>query len=267
MAISVHSGERKPPFCLIQGWFDSMTCIVPFGLPAASSFFVGVGNHPYSMSLVNGSDSTSRNIKRLAGVADAFQIRKHLVEFHADDSRHILAKEKLRPESVNNSEHLRPEVAVILRASALPGVTEWLAWPSSGNDVWPICFAFDSPHSFRDTRAFTEVRDVPFAPVVVAALASSIVSWVNVDVFEVSIVHNSWKVLFEDGTAKRIWFRKPDRFNPGHSGSKSKTADPATKVQMLHAVKKSLGLCLRRMQALPLKQATMKSPSRSILTV
>lgn len=34
-----------------------------------------------------------------------------------------------------------------------------------------------------------------------------------------------------------------------------------------HAVKKSLGLCLRRMHALPLKQATMKSPSQSTLTV
>jgi hypothetical protein len=47
---------------------------------------------------VRGIDGTSRNNKRLAGVADSFQVRKHLVDRHADDSSNILANDPTGPD-------------------------------------------------------------------------------------------------------------------------------------------------------------------------
>jgi len=169
--------------------------MTPFGLPAASSFFVGVGNHPYPVSSMNSADSWSWNIERLRGVADPFQVRQHRVEFHADDSRHIFTKEPSGPECFENAENFRPEVAVIFFASALPWDAEGLTRPASGNNVWPIRFSLSAPHSLRDARAFTEVRFVPFAPVVVAALASSIVCWIDCDVLEFAIIDDAGKVF------------------------------------------------------------------------
>ena len=67
------------------------------------------------------ADSRSWNIKRPAGVTEAFQVRKHNIEFHADDSSNILANEKSWSKCFNNSMHMRPERAVIRRAASLPG--------------------------------------------------------------------------------------------------------------------------------------------------
>src|ERR1035437_8010929 len=70
---------------------------------------------------------TSRNNNRPCGVADAFQVRKHTVEFHVDDSRHVLSKNPSWSCLRNNSEHFRPDVTVIFLAPSLPGTTERLA--------------------------------------------------------------------------------------------------------------------------------------------
>jgi hypothetical protein len=105
---------------------------------------------------MSGIDGTSRNNNRPRGVAEIFQVRKHVVEFHADDSRHVLTNDPSGPGLLNNSAHFRPEVAVICRASLLPGEAEWLARKSpcnqvgadsaNGSDIsevghgWPITF-------------------------------------------------------------------------------------------------------------------------------
>lgn len=89
---------------------------------------------------MSGIDGTSRHNNRPAGVAEIFQVSQHVVEFHADDSRHVLAKHPIGSCLRNNSAHLRPEVTVILRASALPGATERLARKSPCDDVGADAF-------------------------------------------------------------------------------------------------------------------------------
>src|SRR6185369_16249364 len=78
----------------------------------------GVGHNPNSVSSVSGVDGTSRNNKRLAGVTDSFQVRKHTVEFHADDSKNIFTNDPSGPGCLDNFKHRRPEMAVICLASA-----------------------------------------------------------------------------------------------------------------------------------------------------
>jgi hypothetical protein len=95
-------------------------------------FAVGVETkNGASVSSVRGIDGTSRNNKRLAGVADAFQVRKHRVELHADEPSNILTNDPSGPDFLYNSAHFRPEVTVILLAPSLPGCREWLARKSS----------------------------------------------------------------------------------------------------------------------------------------
>ena len=94
-----------------------------------------VGNNPNSVSSVQGVDGTSRNNKRLAGVADAFQVRKHRVEFHADDSSNVFANNPRGPNFPYNSQHFMPDRTVIIFASALPGDAKRLARESAGNNV------------------------------------------------------------------------------------------------------------------------------------
>jgi hypothetical protein len=80
---------------------------------------------------VSGIDGTSRNNKRPCGVADSFQVRKHVVEFHRDDSRNVFAKHPSGSRFANNAEHLWPDRTVICRASSLPGNAERLARKSA----------------------------------------------------------------------------------------------------------------------------------------
>jgi len=64
-----------------------------------------------------------------------FQVIKHTVEFHVDDSRHILSKHPSGSCIANNAEHFRPERTVITRASALPGETVRLARKSACDQI------------------------------------------------------------------------------------------------------------------------------------
>tara|TARA_R100001509_G_scaffold158629_1_gene124061 strand:- start:91 stop:438 length:348 start_codon:yes stop_codon:yes gene_type:complete len=99
------------------------------------AFAVGVCNNPDSVASVLGIDGTSWNNKRLAGVAFTFQVRKHRVEFHVDDSSNVFANDPSGLYFAYDSEHLRPECAVIFCASLLPGNGERLARESSANKL------------------------------------------------------------------------------------------------------------------------------------
>jgi hypothetical protein len=95
----------------------------------------GVGHNPDSIPPVRGIDGASRNNKRDRFVADAFQVRKHVVECHRDEASNILAKDPSGPEFFSKPAHFRPEVTVILRAPLLPGNGERLAREAAGDDV------------------------------------------------------------------------------------------------------------------------------------
>jgi hypothetical protein len=114
------------------------------------SLAVGVGNNPNSVSSVGGADGTSWNNKRPCGVAECVQVRKHFVEAQTDVPSNIFSKHPSGPEFFDKTTHFRPEVTVILRASTLPGCTEWLAGVSPANKVnWSNIFATQLPHVFK----------------------------------------------------------------------------------------------------------------------
>lgn len=93
-----------------------------------------VGQNPNPVSLVSGIDGTSWNNKRLCGVTVARQVSQHCVEPHRDVPKHIFTNDPSGPDSFDNIEHCRPEVAVIVRASALPGMAEGLARVAASKD-------------------------------------------------------------------------------------------------------------------------------------
>jgi hypothetical protein len=100
-----------------------------------------VAHNPDSFAAVVGSESVSRKYKRPAGVALSFQISEYSVEVKRDDSRNILANNPSGSDFLNNSQHFRPEITVILIASLLPGNAEWLARESPDHNVncWGFC--------------------------------------------------------------------------------------------------------------------------------
>jgi hypothetical protein len=101
---------------------------------------------------VRGIDGTSWNNKRLAGVSFILQVRKHLVECHADDSSNVLTNDPRGLERGYNLEHCRPEITVIRHALSDPGLAEWLARESSGNNVNRL--------NCSGLALFNEVKDV-----------------------------------------------------------------------------------------------------------
>lgn len=139
---STHSGFRFPVpparhFTFCDRSMDRVDVASFLRCPAspAASIAVGVGQDCVSVSLVWSADAASWNHKRPRGVAFAFQVRKHIVERQIEDVSNILSNDPRGPQLLNNSQHLRPEVAVILLASALSGLGEWLAWEPAGNKV------------------------------------------------------------------------------------------------------------------------------------
>jgi hypothetical protein len=82
-------------------------------LPLLSAAF-GVAHNPNSVSSVRGIDTRSRNSKRLGAKADTLQVKKHLVEFHTDETSNVLTKHPSGPDFLNNSVHLRPDRTVII---------------------------------------------------------------------------------------------------------------------------------------------------------
>jgi hypothetical protein len=105
---------------------------------------------------VRGVNGASWNNKRPAGVALSLQVRKHVIEAHADVTSNILSNDPSGPEFSHEPTKFRPEVAVIFLASSLPGCGKGLAWVSAANNVnWSVNVAsFQFPHVWeaRDIR-------------------------------------------------------------------------------------------------------------------
>ena len=115
-----------------------------------------VGHNPNPVSSMSGIDGTSRNNKRPRGVADAFQVRKDIVEFHRDDSSNVLTNDPTGVCAVNNSEHLRPERTVICRAFSLPGDAERLTRKSPCEQVNPcVVGAVEGEDVVMESRAYS----------------------------------------------------------------------------------------------------------------
>lgn len=107
-------------------------------MPALLAFGVGHSEDPDAVAPVEGVDGDSRNNGRPAGVAETLQVSEHTVEAQRDEARSVLSHHVAGSDRGNDASHLRPEPAVIARASALPGDGDRLAGESAGNKVnWP----------------------------------------------------------------------------------------------------------------------------------
>ena len=112
---------------------------------------------------MSGIDGTSRNNKRPRGVADAFQVRKDIVEFHRDDSTNIFTNDPSGLGFPNNSQHFRPDRTVIFRASSLPGDTERLARKSPCEQVNPgVVGSVEGEDVWVQSRRMASVKVTPF---------------------------------------------------------------------------------------------------------
>ena len=110
-----------------------------------------MGHKPEALASVRGIEGASWYTKRLAGVTFIFQVRKHLVEPHADVPNNILKQAPRGPDGSHEPMHFRPEVAVIFRASSLPGQTKGLAGVSSDDDVnRSSCIGCQLPYIFKN---------------------------------------------------------------------------------------------------------------------
>jgi len=65
----------------------------------------------------------------------SLQVRKHVIEAHADVTSNIFSNDPSGPEFSHEPIKFRPEVAVIFLAPSLPGGGERLAWVSAANNV------------------------------------------------------------------------------------------------------------------------------------
>ena len=70
---------------------------------------------------MRGADGTSRYNDRPAGVTDFFQVSQHAVDPQSDVPSNVLKEAPSGPEIGNERSNVRPEMAVIFRAQALPG--------------------------------------------------------------------------------------------------------------------------------------------------
>jgi hypothetical protein len=80
------------------------------------------------------TDGTSWNNKRLRGVTEGFQVSEHSVEPQRDVPKHVLTNEPSGPRSLDNVASCRPEPAVIILASPLPGEGFRLARVTGADD-------------------------------------------------------------------------------------------------------------------------------------
>jgi hypothetical protein len=118
-----------------------------------------VGNDPDSVPSVRGADGASWNNDRLNLVTDSLEVPTDpvkdncvlvfstrtvigvalhasitLSDFHAPDSSNVLTNDPSGPGFLYDSEHFRPEVAVIVLAKSFPGAGKRLAWKSPGKE-------------------------------------------------------------------------------------------------------------------------------------
>ena len=94
-----------------------------------------MGDEPCPVSPVRRIDTASWKYIRLDAVTFSFQISAHLLEYQSlrpiNDSENILAHDPAGTDFPNRSQHLRPEIAIVLRASSFACRTERLAGEAS----------------------------------------------------------------------------------------------------------------------------------------
>lgn len=84
---------------------------------------------------MRGIDTASWEYRRPVGVALSFQVSKHLVECQADEATNVLNDDETGPHNAKDASNVWPEVAVVCRASLLPGDREGLTGDAPADKV------------------------------------------------------------------------------------------------------------------------------------
>lgn len=133
--------------------------------PLPLSVAVGVGNNPHAVALVGRTDGTSRNNKRLDGITRSLEVAADALDgevlllavyvifleeravaaqvsllcglYHREEASNVLTNDPSGLHLAYSSEHLRPEVAVIVRSASSSGKAEGLTRESACEYVNP----------------------------------------------------------------------------------------------------------------------------------
>jgi hypothetical protein len=137
---SHHSGFNGPSIIMQRfNVFPSRTRLRILGLSIKPRFrlscAIKVGQNPDTVPAVGSPDGNSWKNKRDCGVPCTFHFSQHHVEAQRDVPSNIFKQAPSGPESLHNTEHVWPEMAVIRRASTLPRIGKRLAWVSTANNV------------------------------------------------------------------------------------------------------------------------------------
>jgi len=125
---------RPNPFPLpCRSLHSCLRSIKRTGSFASKPDALAVGHKPQAISSMGRIDGTSRNNDRPAGVADAFQVRRHSVEpILANRCRNLFSHDDRGPTGSNETEEDGPEVALVRLALLFACGAEGLAGGASG---------------------------------------------------------------------------------------------------------------------------------------
>ena len=96
---------------------------------------VGVGHNKHPLPSVRSPGMDSTDHERPRGVARSFQIKENPVSAESAEARDVFSHDPIRSGKLNNSEHLRPEPALVRLAVAPARDRDRLAGETAGNDV------------------------------------------------------------------------------------------------------------------------------------
>jgi hypothetical protein len=186
-----------------------------------------------SHSPVSGIDADSTSNKRPCGVADGFQVSQHVVEFHVDDSSNVFANDVSGLRVGNNTEHLRPDRTVIIRASLQPGVTERLARKSTCDDIdSAIGCAVETEDVGVDKRPLPpspRTASVRLSPGC-ALLEGVFLLPLDLPSPRVGVGHNGVEVFLEDALAVGVEFNEGDGSESCPLAGETEPSDPCEKI-------------------------------------
>jgi hypothetical protein len=94
-----------------------------------------VGKNPYSFPEVRRIDGTSWNPKNRDLITKGLQVSVHLLDAQMEEPIHIFTKKPSGPENGETPHHFRPEIAVVVGSSSLPGSTEGLTGESATDKI------------------------------------------------------------------------------------------------------------------------------------
>lgn len=160
-----------------------------------------MAHNPDSVAAVSRIDGTSRNNKRPRGVAEIFQVRKHIVECQRDDASNIFANNPSGSFECNDAAHFRPEVAVVLMRFLVSGDGEGLAREATTDEI----------DSSEPTQS------------------------VCVKVVNVVKAGDTRPVLGKDGSTELVSLAKSDGVHPRSLESEGESTNTAEEVENIHS--------------------------------